>query len=367
MVLTIILLTVLASLVNLWFYLGPARRLDAHLDKKSSSTPTFDSVDILLAARNEEENLHQWLPMVLAQDCERHRVVVVNDNSTDDSQKILSKYSETHPQLHVLSAFAKTTPGKKAALSQAIDESNADWILATDADCEPVSTQWAKQMLQTAGTDTEIVLGFSPYRKQAGWLNRWIRFEALYTAAQYLSATLAGRPYMGVGRNMLYSRDLYTRIGGFASHAHLAGGDDDLLVNEGATATNTRICIDPEAWIYTQPHTSWSDYLRQKTRHLSVSTAYKKSDQLWLGMLAASHVAHFIGVLVLLGLGTWQTALLIYSVRLAVVWWRMRNIAVGLGEGDLSPMLPLLDAGTCVYYVRFSLAALFPSSGKKTW
>lgn len=363
----IILLVLLASTVNLWFYLGPLARLVDYLHHPNLGLPHPDRVDILIAARNEARNLQQFLPKVLAQEGERLGVLVVNDDSTDDTAAVLEQFSITHPHVQVITAFAKTTPGKKAALAQAIPTSQADWILATDADCEPASPHWAARMLGNVQPETELVLGFSPYRKQAGWLNRWIRFEALYTAAQYLSATLAGHPYMGIGRNMLYSRALYERIGGFSAHAHLTGGDDDLLVNQGATAGNTRICIEPDAWVYSVPHTSWKAYLRQKTRHLSVSTAYKKSDQAWLGVLAATHVAHYAGVLVLLGLGMWKIALLVYSVRLVGVWWRMRSLAVGLGEKDLAPYLPLLDLGVCLYYVRFSLAALFPNSGKKTW
>jgi len=141
----------------------------------------------------------------------------------------------------------------------------------------------------------------------------------------------------------------------------------DVRVNQGATATNTRICIDKEAWVYSEPHNTWGEYLQQKTRHLSVSTSYKKGDQFWLGLLAASHVAHFIGVVTLGTMGLLTEALLIYGIRLVVISWRMGSIAKELGERDLIPFLPLLDIGVLIYYMRFSIAALFPSSGKKTW
>ena len=367
MVLTILLFTALASLINLWFYVVPSARLVKHFRKKPPHATASGSLDILLAARNEAENLKQFLPTILDQDLQELGVLVVNDNSTDGTARVLAQFEKEYPQLRVVSAFAKTSPGKKAALSEAIATSTSKWILATDADCKPSSSNWATKMLRVADKETELVLGYGPYQKSAGWLNRWIRFEALYTAAQYLSAAAAGRPYMGVGRNMLYSRALYERVGGFSSHAHLAGGDDDLLVNQGATPTNTKICTTPDAWVHSVPHRTWSGYFRQKSRHLSVSTTYKKTDQVWLGMLAVSHVAHFVGFIVLLLLGVWQFALLIYCVRLAVVWWRMRQIASSLGEGDLTTYLPALDAGVCIYYVRFSLAALFPSSGKANW
>ena len=311
-----------------------------------------------MAARNEEANLRAGLPGVLAQaypgDLE---VVVTDDASADDTPGVLAQAAQEYRGLRVATVTEKRSPGKKAALALAIETARHDWLLATDADCRPATERWAETMMRARESATTLVLGYGPYRRRAGWLNAWIRYETVYTAAQYFSAALAGRPYMGVGRNLLYHRSLYDGVGGFAAHAHLAGGDDDLLVNAAASAKTTAICLARAAWVYSEPKRTWRGYLRQKTRHLSVSHAYRPSDQAWLSALAASHLGHYAGTAALLAAGAWPWALGLYLGRQAVVATRMRAVTRGLGADDLAAGVPLLDAGVALYYLGFGIQA----------
>ena len=283
---------------------------------------------------------------------------MADDASTDDTPAVLAQAAQRDARLRVATVTDKTAPGKKQALALAIETAQHDWLLATDADCAPASAHWAAAMMDARGPDTRLVLGYGPYRRRPGWLNAWIRYETVYTAAQYLSAALAGRPYMGVGRNLLYHRSLYDAVGGFAAHAHLAGGDDDLLVNAAASAKTTAVCVTPESFVYSEPKHNWSAYVRQKTRHLSVSHAYEPSDQRWLGALAASHLGHYVGLGALLLSGQWPAALGRYAGRQVIVGARMRTVTHGLGDGDLAKWVPLLDAGVAAYYLGFGIHML---------
>ena len=95
--------------------------------------------------------------------------------------------------------------------------------------------------------ETEIVLGYGAYQKTEGLLNKIIRFETFHSALQYLSYALAGIPYMGVGRNLSYKKEVFFRNKGFSSINQIPGGDDDLFINKVATKENTAIVIDPDA------------------------------------------------------------------------------------------------------------------------
>src|SRR5690606_29715318 len=128
---------------------------------------------------------------------------------------------------------------------------------------------WLKKMVAKMKGDAQLVLGFAPYTEAPGFLNKFIRYEAVYTAMQYLSFALAGIPYMGVGRNMAYRKQLFHQAKELEKHRHLASGDDDLFVNEVATKKNTAIQLDPETFVYSTPKLTWRGYKRQKTRHLS--------------------------------------------------------------------------------------------------
>src|SRR5690606_34092381 len=161
--------------------------------------------------------------------------------------------------------------GKKFALSLGIKAAQYEHLVFTDADCVPESSDWLTHMAGAFSGGKEIVLGYSPYLRRAGMLNALIRFETFHTAMSYLSYALKGKPYMGVGRNMAYTKSLFFRGKGFASHMHIASGDDDLFVNQNATPHNTTICIHPEAHVWSEPKTTFSAYARQKTRHAGAS------------------------------------------------------------------------------------------------
>jgi biofilm PGA synthesis N-glycosyltransferase PgaC len=124
---------------------------------------------------------------------------------------------------------------------------------------------------------TQIVLGYSPYTRTRNFLNPFIRFETLKTAINYLSAALNGNAYMGIGRNLAYTKTCFLGPKGFASHMHVISGDDDLFVNQNATADNTTIEIHPDTFVYTDAKTTLGGWFRQKRRHMGVGTLYKNS------------------------------------------------------------------------------------------
>ncbi len=351
---------------------GSAQRLEM-----GQASDTYPGVSIVVAARNEADNLAAHLPLVLAQAYPALEVVVTDDASTDATPEVLAKAVVAEsvderngptdaqaPRLRHLRLENKRLPGKKEALATSIEHARHDWLLATDADCRPASPRWVAAMMDARTPAAEIVLGYAPQLSAPGWLNRWIRYETTYTAAQYLGAALAGWPYMGVGRNLLYHRGVYDRVGGFRRHEHLTGGDDDLLVNAGATAANTVVCLAPESWVYSAPKGTWRAYVRQKRRHVAVGGAYSGSSKAWLGLLVGSHIGHYAGMALLVLSGLWVWALALYAARLAVVWWRMAAVSRGLGERDLIPWVPVLDAGVAMYYVAFGALGLL---GRKEW
>jgi hypothetical protein len=112
-----------------------------------------------------------------------------------------------------------------------------------------------------------------------------IRYETFYTAVQYVSLALAGLPYMGVGRNLAYRKSVFTANGGFRSHQHVVGGDDDLFVGETATRRNVAVSLDPAAGGGIGAQTHLRAWLRQKKRHLAAGKRYRLRNKALLGAL----------------------------------------------------------------------------------
>ena len=322
-------------------------------------------INVVICARNEARNLERHLPRILRQKYRSLNVTVVNDESSDDSFYVLSKLQRIHPTLHTVDIQQKTTPGKKSALALGIRSATHDTLLLTDADCDPVSEEWVRRMSAPfADEQTEIVLGYGSYRRYDGWLNRCVRFETVWTAVQYLSFALIGLPYMGVGRNMAYRRSVFERVGGFSGHQDLPSGDDDLLVNAGATSRNVRIELSPESFMVSEPERSWADWIQQKQRHLTTGVRYRFVHQVLLGLYPTTHVLH-LGMALWLGWnGMMEIALLGWTLRTASVWGIGGLICRKLNEKDLIGIFPILDLGLIGYYVFMGTV---PFRKRKDW
>ena len=199
--------------IQLFYYSWFFQRL-AFFRKPSKNKSQQHPVSVIICARDEAANLAENLPGALSQTYpSTHEVIVVNHNSQDDTRYLLEEFKKTFKGLHIvnLEYEAKGIPGKKYPLSMGIREARHEVLVLTDSDCIPASEFWVEKMQDGYLDGTQIVLGYSPYKKKPGMLNKLIRFETFHSALQYFSYALAGQPYMGVGRNLSYKKELFLK------------------------------------------------------------------------------------------------------------------------------------------------------------
>lgn len=246
----------------------------------------YPAVSVIICARNEAENLKGKLYLFLEQNYPDYELIVVNDGSDDDTKDVLEnlKLKYSHLRISNINKDFKFLRGKKLALTIGLKAAKNDIVLLTDADCHPASQDWIKYMIRNYGKNKSVILGLGLYKKRKGLLNKFIRFETAFIAMQYISLTRSGRPYMGVGRNLSYRKELFFNNKGFASHLKLESGDDDLFINEVANSENCIVETNPLSFTYSEPETKWGDWIRQKKRHLTTSEMYKKSTRRILGL-----------------------------------------------------------------------------------
>ncbi len=305
-------------------------------------------ISVIISARNESKNLTEYLPYILEQNYPDFEVVVVNDCSGDDSDEVLERMKLSYPHLKVvtITEHARFKTGKKFALTLGIKAAKNEHLLFTDADCKPESTNWITRMAAHFTGDVQLVLGFSPYFKTGGFLNSLIRFETV-------KAALNGDPYMGIGRNMAYTKTLFFSNKGFASHMHVLSGDDDLFVNQNGTAANTAIEIHPESFVYTEGKSSFGALYRQKKRHMGVGKLYKNSHRRLLSFDALS--GFFLYILFIISAAANIEPLL--ALGLFIFRWILQVIIYRKSFAKLNAAsqlwyLPLLDF---VYYIYINV------------
>ncbi|HEX3386878.1 MAG TPA: glycosyltransferase [Mucilaginibacter sp.] len=358
----------LCFIAQLYYLLYYHRRLYSYQPEEKIKKPRKNiiPVSVIISARNEAKNLPENLPVILEQNYPDFEVIVVNDCSLDESEEVLKELCAKYPQLKVVNVteHERFKTGKKFALTMGIKASKNEHLIFTDADCRPASANWISRMVANFSKETGIVLGYSPYYASGNFLNPFIRFETLRTAINYLSAALAGNPYMGIGRNLAYTKTLFFTNKGFASHMHVISGDDDLFVNENATAGNTVIEIHPEAFTYSPAKGTFSELYRQKRRHMGVGKLYKNKHRRMLSFDALSGFFFYVLFVLCLALTPWPlVALGLLVVRMASQLILYYKIFRKLDGKNLIWYLPFFDL---VYYVYLNIFGLIGTFIKTT-
>ena len=360
---------IIALLIQLYYYLGIYIRVAFSKKKNEISNLVDVPISVVICARNEEENLENYLPSILKQNYPNFEVVVVNDCSSDDSQYLLERFQKKYSNLRVttIKEDEKFSHTKKLALTVGIKAAKNEWLVLTDADCKTVSNDWLTSIASNFSNGTEIVLGYGGFFKEKGFLNKLIRFDALFIAMQYLGFALAHKPYMGVGRNLAYKKEVFFRNKGFASHAHLDSGDDDLFINEVAKGNNTKVEFRLNAQTKTNAKTSYSRWVFQKRRHISTSHKYKFFTKLMLGGEIASRVLFFGSAIALI-------AMLYYPLVVAgIILFRwivqlliLNGVMNRLSEKKLLLLSFFYDIYSLFFYFRlFLLNSIYPR--QTTW
>ncbi len=355
----------IAFLIQVYYILMVHQKLGNY--KKDDVGCIMHPVSVIICARNEEQNLEQNLASVLEQDYPNFEVVVVNDCSVDDSGLVLRSFSQKYPNLKIvtLTEHERFKHGKKFAVTLGIKAAANEHLLFTDADCKPSSPNWITQMQRNFNGSKQIILGYSPYTIENGFLNKLIRFETFYTALNYFSFALAGTPYMGVGRNMAYTKSLFFKGKGFASHMHIPSGDDDLFVNQNANFSNVAIELDSEAQVWTEPKKTFLSYFKQKIRHMGAGRVYKAKHKRMLSLLTGSALLFYICLFTLLALkAQWWLLLIFVGLRLAMQIVIYLPAFKKLSYGGLIWWLPALDLIYNFYILVVSIISLFKKTVK---
>lgn len=331
------------QLLYYWFIFG---RFAFYKQAPSSVKQKKHPLSVIIAARDEYENLKKNLPLILEQEYDDYEVVVVNNCSNDNSEYLLKELSYKYKHLKAVTVCENLNffSGKKFPLALGIKSAKYSHLILTDADCRPKSKYWLQYMQSNFSSTKSIVLGYGGYEEKSGFLNKLIRYDALFIAIQYFSMALLKLPYMGVGRNLAYRKGLFYKANGFSSHYQVASGDDDLFINQIADCKNTAIETRAGSHIVSTPKRSFGQYFRQKRRHFTTGKYYKLHHKVLLGLLSFSRFGFYALLIFLLAINFFPLIVIgIYIIRLTsqlVVFKKSMN---KLEEKNLLLISPLLD------------------------
>ena len=341
-------------LVQAVFYILPA----IGVWKKTAievSDADLPPVSVIIACRNELQNLKSNLQYIIDQQYPEFEIVIVDDNSTDGTFEYVSNLANTSPC--GIKLVKNDGQGKKSALSCGIRTAAYEHLIFTDADCRPASERWISGMMSHFDEVNPLVIGYGELSGKT-FFARFASYDAAIIAMQYMGFASLGHAYMAVGRNLAYSRKLWDTLGGFASHSDLASGDDDLFVREAAKHIRPTVCLLSEAKTISSAKDSLARLLRQKSRHVSTSVKYSLLDKFLSGGEVVSRTLFFAMAIAVL-LVNWKIALAFVVVRLLFVLFSFAKFC-SMTKTDFNLLMSLIfDIFAPIFYVALVFFRIF--------
>jgi glycosyltransferase involved in cell wall biosynthesis len=335
--------------------------------ESSQNLDTEEPLSIIICAHNEAENLKLNLPYILDQSHQNFEVIIVNDASEDNTLEIIEELKRKHLHLRVVSIAkeeVRTFPGKKFALSKGIAEAQYDNLLLCDADCKPMSPNWASIMASKLNGVYEIIAGFGAYQYERGFLNAFIRWETLHTFLQYSSYAKRGLPYMAVGRNLACKKNILLKAQSHPYWSLTPSGDDDLLVRLMGNKHNYAIVADTNAHTISEAKSTFKDWIAQKQRHLSTGKLYKREIQFLLGTYGFSHGLMWLLVIILWIGGMAYLISSLFILRCMLTWSLWAITTENLNQKKMIFWLPICDISWAIYNLFLSPYIFFKTKLK---
>ena len=239
---------------------------------KATYTPNTSnepSVSVVVAARNEEQNIAVWLSSLVQSDYPREKfeIIVVNDHSTDATENIVQQFTQQYSFIKLIQAQHGNgnLQGKANAIAQGVDVSQSDIVMMTDADCT-VHPQWVRRTTHYFAEDTGVVAGFTILNVRS-WFSGMQSLDLAYILAIAVAAMGIHLPLSCIGNNFSFRRKAYNEVGGYRNIPFSVTEDFALfkaIVKKGKW--QYRYPVEHETLVTSNPVDSVKDLYRQKRR-----------------------------------------------------------------------------------------------------
>lgn len=327
---------ILFFIVQLLFYILLFRKPYTYAAQyQSTNIPdeALPGISVVIASKNESENLAKNLPSILEQDYPNYEVIVVNSGSTDETDILLKGLEQKYNQLYhtYIPQEAETNNEKKLALSVGIKAAKNEILLFTEAYCRPSSNQWIREFAREFVGGKEVVLGYCKLHiAKKIPLRKFILYDNLIHSLKYLSMAIIHRPFMGIGRNMAYKKHLYLEQKGFAPILNIEGGEDDLMINRIATGKNTGVILSPESMTESDVVDNFHTWRQLKSKYLYTKKFYKTSRASIFGWETFSKYMFYLLAVtsIIMGLSSQNYFLFISGIILWIVRAIVQNLII---------------------------------------
>ena len=244
------------------------------------------NITIIVPAKNEVSNISNLISALKNLDYpeDNYEVIIVDDNSSDDTFNIATNLTNLLNNFTVVTAIDKKFEGKRGALDYGIALSKHPNIAITDADCRP-DTKWLLCLSSKLIDSSDFVFGIAPFYQTNKLVNKVSCYENFRNTLLAISAANYGLAYTASARNFGFKKDAFEKISGYKNTTETISGDDDLLLRE-AVKKGLKVCTltEPGSYVYSETKITFKEYFSQRARHTQASFHYPFKQKLFLSL-----------------------------------------------------------------------------------
>lgn len=251
-----------------------------HFANTKASEDEHKAISVVVTTHNQGSVLEHNLEIIATQDYPNYEVIVVNDDSTDETSNIIKRVENKYP--HVRHTFtpssARYVSHSKLAITLGIRSAKNEWILLTEGDCHPVNSHWISQMASACDNDHDFVLGYSNFERKETLHSSRISLDRLIHQLRFFHAAGSRTNSKAVGGNncnIALRKSVFLNHKGFSGNLNLLGGEDLLFVDATSQPGRTGVVISPSAAVLqqlpaiTQQWHTFKLFQTEAARHLS--------------------------------------------------------------------------------------------------
>jgi glycosyltransferase involved in cell wall biosynthesis len=264
-----VLITAIYSVLVTVALIGFYKAKNTKIENNQSS----NQVSVVIAARNEEENIERCIKSLLNQDFDatNFEIIVVNDHSEDATVSIVENLKINN--LKILSLPVRLT-SKKEALKLGVENASFNIIASTDADCI-LPSNWLKLIVNNIEKDADMLLGPIVFEQKAGFLNAFQQLDMVAMQTFEFGMLHFNKPILNNGANLSFRKNKYNAVNGYDSYNTPSGDDVFLLEKFNVQRLKIKGLLNKHFIVETDATNNCSEFLHQRIRWASKSKFYK--------------------------------------------------------------------------------------------
>ena len=302
--------------------------------KQDTRGKTRTPVSIIMTERNEEENLSENLPGLLAFNNENYEVIVVDDFSQDNSLSVLGKLREANSNLKVSALNQETRFSIKLSQNIGLKSMKNDWALVVPPSVNQYKNEWVVNICSTIPPGAETIINYCNVTRNKKLFNKLFRIETFLLYLKSMAYSMAGFPFVFFENNVVFRKQKYFELGGYGKKIKEPYANLELLINQFLSKKKCRFVLNDDTAIRFTEKVSRHDFLDliRKSFCIEQHLSFSKRLVLFLSSFVKLIILPLLVVVILLFTGVWPIVLVAVCILLILHLFIIKTMQNRLNE-----------------------------------